>query len=225
MATPNGWYAKALTGGGADALDAIDGDSLTDLDVAKVYASNVHYEYILDDDGAGSEVSPWRILPDTNPGTKVWLLQHSSVLVQWVNTQIGAVATGTTAIPWDDTIPQITEGDQYMTLAITPTSATNTLLIDIVACFANSAGEGTTVALFQDATAGALAAAGDYSGGANENRVINFTHKMTTGTTSATTFRIRIGGHGGGTISFNGYSAARKLGGVMASSITIREVR
>lgn len=77
MAAPKGWYAKALTGGGADALDAIDGDSLTDLDVARVFASNIHYEYILDADGAGSESSPNRILPDTNPGTKAWVLQRS----------------------------------------------------------------------------------------------------------------------------------------------------
>ena len=77
MATPKGWYAIALTGGGADALDAIDGDSLVDLAVAKVFASNIHYEYILDADGAGSESSPNRILPDTNPGTKAWVLQRS----------------------------------------------------------------------------------------------------------------------------------------------------
>ena len=32
----------------------------------------------------------------------------------------------------DDTIPQKTEGDEYMTLAITPASATNKLLIEVV---------------------------------------------------------------------------------------------
>jgi hypothetical protein len=49
-------------------------------------------------------------------------------------------------------------------------------------------------------------------------------HKMTSGTTSATTFRVRVGLNGAGTITFNGRSAARQLGGVMASSIVIREV-
>ena len=46
-------------------------------------------------------------------------------------TQTGAVATGTTQIPSDDTIPQNTEGDEYMTLAFTPNSATSTLIIQV----------------------------------------------------------------------------------------------
>ena len=46
-------------------------------------------------------------------------------LLQTVSYQTGAVATGTTIIPFDDTIPQITEGNEFMTLAITPRSATS----------------------------------------------------------------------------------------------------
>ena len=57
--------------------------------------------------------------------------QEQARLVQVVNTQTGAVATGTTVMPIDDTIPQNTEGDQYMTLAITPTHASNKLLIEV----------------------------------------------------------------------------------------------
>ncbi len=75
MATPKGWYATARIGGGADALDAIDGDDLTDKDVAIVLANNIFWLYLLDDDGAGAESDPGRILPDANPGTKVWILQ------------------------------------------------------------------------------------------------------------------------------------------------------
>lgn len=41
-------------------------------------------------------------------------------VVQVVNTQTGAYALCTTVIPCDDTIPQITEGVEVMTLAITP---------------------------------------------------------------------------------------------------------
>ena len=58
-------------------------------------------------------------------------LPTGSVL-QVVNTMNGAVATGTTIIPQDNTIPQITEGTEFMTLAITPTSATSQLRIDVV---------------------------------------------------------------------------------------------
>ena len=37
------------------------------------------------------------------------------IVVQTVHTQDGEVATGTTNLPFDDTIPQNTEGDEYMT--------------------------------------------------------------------------------------------------------------
>ena len=47
---------------------------------------------------------------------------------------------------------------------------------------------------------------------------------VATGTTSATTFKIRAGGNGAGTWTFNGQSGARRYGGVEASSITITEI-
>lgn len=148
-------------------------------------------------------------------------------VVQVVNTQTGAYATGTTTIPMDDTIPQNTEGDQYMSLAITPTSSTNKLRIDVVVMVANSSASAIWLiaALFQDSTAGALAADAIYQGTANGGGVIKFTHYMTAGTTSATTFKVRAGGSGAGSTYFNGQSASRYLGGVMASSITITEVK
>ena len=52
-------------------------------------------------------------------------------VVQVVHVQDGASATGTTTHPIDDTIPQNTEGDEYLTLAITPTNASNKLLIEV----------------------------------------------------------------------------------------------
>ena len=149
-----------------------------------------------------------------------------SKIIQVVNTQTGAVATGVVGIPWDDTIPQITEGDQYMTLAITPTNTNNILYIEVVAILAYTTADRITAALFQDATAGALAAAGEYTGTTSTAIVINFIHKMTAGTISATTFRVRAGGtiSTTQTTTFNGEGGARKQGGVLASSITITEV-
>lgn len=147
-------------------------------------------------------------------------------VVQVVNTQTGAVATGTTVLPSDDSIPQNTEGDQYMSLAITPKSATNKLKIDIVIVMASSAA-GTSVmtaALFQDSTVSALAALSQV-GSSNGQTHIGFTHWMTAGTTSATTFKVRGGGSAAGTTTFNGHSGGRHMGGVMASSITITEIK
>jgi hypothetical protein len=148
-----------------------------------------------------------------------------SKLLQTVSTEIGAVNTGTTQLPVDDTIPQNNEGDQYMSLAITPKSASSKLIIDVVWMGAASIVAGAVIgALFQDSTANAIAAAWAPSLTANTAFSIIFRHVMTSGTTSATTFKLRVGTNAAGTITFNGSGAARFLGGVMASSIVIQEV-
>lgn len=148
----------------------------------------------------------------------------SGTAVQVVNTTTGAVASGATAIPIDDTIPQSGEGDQYMSLAITPKSATNKLRIDVTIQLSNSIANWYMVALFQDAGLNALAGDMAYNPTAGGGVSISFTYYMTAGTVSATTFKVRAGGALGGTMTFNGVAAARYLGGVMASSITITEI-
>lgn len=149
----------------------------------------------------------------------------SGRIIQVVNTQDGAVATGTTSLPFDDTAaPQITEGDEFMTLAITPKAAANTLVIQVQAVVAHSVAQVVTMALFQDSTANALAAVGARGEGSDQMHIITLTHKMPAGTTSSTTFRIRINGATGATQTFNGVAAGRIYAGVAASSITITEV-
>jgi len=147
-------------------------------------------------------------------------------LVQVVNTQTGTLATDTTAVPDDDTIPQNDEGLQVMTLAITPTHASNKLKIDVVV-YGGSAGTGDTITacLFQDSTVGSLASAQHVTQGSSTSSFpVVFTHFMAAGTTSSTTFKVRAG-LTAGTFSFNGANGTRGLGGVMASSITISEIR
>lgn len=147
-------------------------------------------------------------------------------IVQIVNTTDGAVNTGTTAMPQDDSKPQITEGDEYMTVAITPVATTNKLKIDVVVFLSHSVGSHyLTAALFQDATADALAAGWTRLDSAQGSDNIQFTHFMDAGTTSETTFRVRAGGTTGATMTFNGKNGARFYGGILASSITITEIR
>jgi hypothetical protein len=145
-------------------------------------------------------------------------------IVQVVNTETGAVNSGSTIIPYDDTIPQNTEGDEFMTLAITPTNASNKLKIEVVAWLSPSVARFVTAALFQDSTANALAAMSQYESFGTGMKCVSFTHYMTAGTTSSTTFKVRGGCDTSGTTTFNGQSAGRKLGGVAASSITITEI-
>jgi hypothetical protein len=146
-------------------------------------------------------------------------------LVQTVNFQTGAVNTGTTTIPRDDTIPQNTEGDEYMTLAITPTSANSILKIDVTVNISTLSGASIlTAALFQDSTADALATAGQHESGGSTIGQVNFTHYMTAGTTNTTTFKVRANGEDATTYTFNGEGGTRRWGGTCASSITISEI-
>jgi hypothetical protein len=158
-------------------------------------------------------------------GTQIVPPKRVGDVVQVVNYQTGAVQTGATVIPNDDTIPQITEGNEYMTLAITPTVATNVLLIDVVAVLANTAAQYFVTALFKDAGVDALAAVATLVTTVDTPIVMYFRHQMIAGGVGATTFRVRCGGSGAGTTTLNGWGGARKYGGVLASSITITEIQ
>ena len=145
-------------------------------------------------------------------------------VVQVVNTQTGAVASGTTIIPDDDVAaPQNTEGDEYMTLAITPTATANMLLIDVFVMNSQSSLGETVCALFQDSTAAALAV-GSRDAVAGRLNFVSFRHKMTADTTIATTFKVRCGPDNAGTMTFNGTAGGRLFFGLSASSITITEI-
>jgi hypothetical protein len=137
---------------------------------------------------------------------------------------VTSVVSCSTVIPLDNSIPQNTEGDEVITQAITPTSATNRLRIEFHASSIGGSGvDDVSVALFQDTTAGALAA-GAFR---NSSRVAaSLVHEMAAGTTSATTFKIRIGPAGGSTHYVNGDTAGtRTLGGVASARLCITEIK
>lgn len=148
----------------------------------------------------------------------------SGFIVQRVSTISGAVATGSTTIPDDDTVPQNTEGDEYLTRSITPKSSSNILVFDIWLQATNSSDTPIIAALFQDTTANALAATYQDIGGADRKISLSFRYVMTAGTTSATTFKVRAGGASAGTTTINGSGGGRKLGGVISSGISITEI-
>lgn len=144
-------------------------------------------------------------------------------VLQVVNTSTGALVSGSTAIPYDDSIPQSGEGTEAFTLTITPTSASSKLKIEVVCVVAGSSTNRMVVALFKDSTADALATEVSVSGGTDNEITIPMIHYMTAGTTSATTFKVRFG-TSSGNYYLNGQSGARKYGGSLVSSLTITEL-
>jgi hypothetical protein len=89
-------YKKTtLVGGGAAALDGIDGAGLLDGDFAFVTLSNINYLYILDDDSAAAESSPDVISPDANAGNKRWIRQGCYGNIKFPATQVPSADANT----------------------------------------------------------------------------------------------------------------------------------
>lgn len=158
-------------------------------------------------------------------GTGYVQLNYSGAPVQTVSTSYSSVSTGTTTIPRDDTIPQNTEGTEFMSQTITPKSATNILVIDVVFGGSNSIANDMIIALFQDSTADALAATSFFVDTINGRAVLTLKHTMVAGTTSATTFKVRGGPVAAGTVTFNGSAGTRHFGAITKSAISITEYK
>ncbi len=132
--------------------------------------------------------------------------------------------TGATSVPLDDTIPTNTEGFEVMTVIITPTNALNILIIDALAHVANSTNPHTSLALYQDAIAAAIAVGGFRTDAASFAQPFAI-HRMVAGTVSPITFRARIGTNASGDLAFNARTGAlRTYGGALSSYIRVREL-
>lgn len=135
----------------------------------------------------------------------------------------GVQSSTTTAIPYDTSIPQITEGAQFMSQAITPLSGANLLSIESLVIGAANPVQQWAQALFQDAVSNALAASPQDNARSNGfNQCLLKFYKKALGTTSQT-YRTRAGGEGGSTFYFNG-AASYSFGGTIASYIEVREI-
>lgn len=231
--------APASTADVTATFQAVTGTVALQADKLSVFAATTSAELagvISDETGSGALVfgtSPTLVTPVlgtpssgtlTNcTGLPVAGLTGQKPVIQRVYTSTGAVSTTTTTVPQDDTIPQNTEGGQFMTLAITPSDSSNILEIKIVAVLTASTVSHIIMSLFQDTTANALATSIGVSALNNNIGFAVITHTMVAGTTSATTFKMRAGMAQVGTLTFNGQSSARLMGGVMNSTMVITE--
>lgn len=144
--------------------------------------------------------------------------------IQVLRSASGAVATGATVVPYDDTIPQSGEGDQYFSQAITAASPVNVFDIDFLLQLGNASNNILVASLYQDATANALASAAVVTGGFSPSGCAG-RHLMLAGTAVATTFKVRAGGNAAGTTVLNGATGGTRVyGGVMNSYLRITEV-
>lgn len=218
-----GWgIASSTAEGGAGAADSAQTFYTGTAATAKAYAT---LGYATWETGLGT-AGTWSAGPTR---VQLWGLREPlpGDVLQTQRNDTGATATGSTAIPLDDTIPQSGEGDQYMTQAITPTSAANALTVEHLGQYSAPGGDSlTTVALFQDATANALRASVAYGGSTSLNGdfTVPLNHSLLAATSSATTFKVRAGADTAVATRINGRGAARIMGGVMNSFLEVQEI-
>ena len=176
-------------------------------------------------------------IESTQATAGTWVTAPSAIVVQTVGgfrtgqvvqhqvVSSSAVATGTTAIPIDDTIPQITEGNEYFTNVIGPYNSTSVIRVSVRATLAQSNGANSIVlALFRDAVTGALTATAINGCGANQVFTLTLGYEMVAASTTSITFRVRAGNATGATTTLNGAASARLMGGVANSYIVVEEI-
>lgn len=181
-------------------------------------ASNTTYKWPVDTPVGGY------FLTSNASGVLSWAAPK---LLKQVSTIFNTATNTTASIPIDNTIPQNTEGTAlFSSASFTPTSASSTLTVrvDIPLMFKLTTGS-VVLSLFRDSTANAIGAcivtlADGYAA------PMNFTvPNIATGSTSATTFHVRYGGSGGGTVYFMSTNTLTTgaFGAANTASITISE--
>ncbi len=135
--------------------------------------------------------------------------------------QVQAIGSGATAIPWDDTKPQNTEGVQYMNAGHAPLKIGNWLHIQATVHGDTDSSNLPSAALFRDSVTDALEAntVTDASTTLNDQTIELW---MQADTLDKIDFKVRAGA-ASGTFYFNSSAGNRKFGGIRFSSLKITE--
>ncbi len=160
-------------------------------------------------------------LAESEGGTGV---SASNIIVQSIRTDSGALATGTTIMPKNDTIPQNTEGTEFITVSITPKNTVNKLIIEGRLNITSSGLTTIVGGLFQDAIVSAISGSLVTIPASNYHNNMIFSYEMVAGSTSTITFKLRAGPEAAATIAVNGSTSTRFLGGVLNSYLKVTEV-
>ena len=204
----------ALTAGTIVAAD-IASDAVT---TAKILDANVTTAKI-----ANANVTTAKIADANVTAPKL----QNGVTLQTVYAQTTGLVEIAGVIPVDNTKPQNTEGDEVLAATITPSSATSKILVQasLTGTLGNAAGT-ITVALFKDSAADALAASW-VSGSSGFGLTIPFAYQDAPNTTSAVTYKIRLGypGTGSGLYLNRSSLGAAIYNGTMTSSMTLTEIK
>lgn len=179
--------------------------------------------------------STWKVWPIKGDGTPTVIptipmqtkISGGDVLLQRIVKEVTSVVTLNSPIPIDNTIPQQgSEGVEVLSQAITPKSASSYLIIKIdgfISWNAGAAVNGGAFAVFQDAIADAIYAAG-YAPGTTVEAKVSAEFKITNASTTARTYKVRAGPATAGSHYWLGDgSGSAVFGGVAKGSLIIEE--
>lgn len=132
----------------------------------------------------------------------------------------------TSAIPDDDTIPQITEGTEILSASITPKTITNKIrvLVNLADGCCASIGKYLITAVFLNGGANAIFAKAVGMPDNQERAQVSIVFENVPASTSEQTYTVRVGTHDGSTFRLNGFSSGRRLGGVQKCTLILEEI-
>ena len=159
-------------------------------------------------------------------GASLTNLPAGGKILQVVSNLINTTSTTTTTFPADTTIPQNTEGVELATLAITPTAANSTLHIYMQISGTKGHGAGIYMCLFVDTTADAIAVSGTHTNNYGLPTVSTSLHIIAAASTSARTYKMRIGcdSAAGNTAYINRTAGGNQGGNKTFSGLYIYEI-
>ncbi len=158
-------------------------------------------------------------------GTHFCLLNPSAAqnsgCLQSLATTFTSTSTTVNSIPMDDTIPTSSEGVEIMSISITPKSATSRMVIRAQGIAGHASAGYLISGIFINSASAAHYSNSDAAPATNASKAsILCTHSP--GSTAPVTYKLRIGGSGGG-IRYNGSYSGRVLGGSCYWLMTVEE--
>ena len=153
------------------------------------------------------------LLSSVTPGT----------LVNRAYTEYLTYGSFSPTIPADNTIPQISEGTEILSVAITPKTITNRVRVQFQAFVETSSGpDQITAALFLNGGTNAISATNITTTTTGYGSAIVMTFEHVPGAITAQTYTIRIGAQTY-TMHINGNASIRYYGGVSRATVTLEE--
>jgi hypothetical protein len=154
------------------------------------------------------------------------LVVPPGTVVQVQNFQSGTPAGGSVLIPFDNTIPQITEGWEWDTLSFTPKFASSKLRIQTTLYCTGDAPSGNVLMapIFRDGAADAIQTSMKHMQ-LNSFEILSSDFIVDALTTNSQDFMVRVGQNLAGSSYVNAISGAEQMGGTAISSITITEIQ